>query len=76
MFSNKTERLESQAAIWEKKKTTHYLSGIFLPTHHAPSPDTKQHVHKESNNKFERGCALIMMVDLQMTVYGKNVKKK
>lgn len=37
--------------------------------------DMKQHVHKGNKDKFERVCALIMIGDLQMMVYGKNVEK-
>lgn len=37
--------------------------------------DKKQHVHKGNKDKFERVYALIMIRDLQMTVYGKNVEK-
>lgn len=35
----------------------------------------KQHVHKGNKDKFGGVCALIMIGDLQMTVYGKNVEK-
>lgn len=55
-----------------ENKLSSFLEFFSPPIMHQ---DMKQHVHKGNKDTFERVCALIMIGDLQMTVYGENVEK-